>query len=120
MVGSLFIQLIFNAFIFTFIFWILTFAAKYTYSNKFYNYKLNFYECGFKNFTRNAVSYELNFLLFLLFILIYDGEFLVLIPMALNPTLITWEIAGAILFFFLWLIITLLFDYGGKTLEWQV
>ena len=33
---------------FSFIFWILTYLAKYTYSNKFYNYKLNFYECGFK------------------------------------------------------------------------
>ena len=120
MVGSLFIQLIANAFIFTFIFWILTFVAKYTYSNKFYNYKLNFYECGFKNFSKKKVSYELNFVLFLLFLLIYDGEFLVLIPMSLNPTVLSWEVAGAILFFFLWLIITLLFDYSGKTLEWQV
>ena len=120
MVGSLFIQLIANAFIFTFIFWILTFVAKYTYSNKFYNYKLNFYECGFKNFSKKKFSYELNFILFLLFLLIYDGEFLVLIPMSLNPTVLSWEVAGAVLFFFLWLIITLLFDYSGKTLEWQV
>lgn len=120
MVGSLLIQLILNAFFFTFIFWLLTFIAKYSYSNKFYNYKLNFYECGFKNFNKKGISYELNFLLFLLFLLIYDGEFLVLVPMGLNPTVITWEVAWAIVFFFIWLIITLLFDYSGQSLEWQV
>lgn len=73
-----------------------------------------------KILVKKKVSYELNFVLFLLFLLIYDGEFLVLIPMSLNPTVLSWEVAGAVLFFFLWLIITLLFDYSGKTLEWQV
>ena len=120
MVGIIFIQLIINALFFSFIFWILTFVSKIFYSNRYYSYKLNFYECGFKNFSKKKVSYELNFVLFLLFLLIYDGEFLVLIPMSLNPTVLSWEVAGAVLFFFLWLIITLLFDYSGKTLEWQV
>lgn len=120
MVGIFFVQLLVNAFIFTFIFWGLTFLAKYTYSNKFYNYKLNFYECGFKNISGKRVVYELNFILIILFLLIYDGEFLVLVPFSLNASLLSYEVVVVMTFFFIWLCITLVFDYAHHGLEWQV
>lgn len=120
MVGALFVQLILNAVIFSFIFWILTFAAKSLYSNKYYDYKLNFYECGFKNITKKKISYEINYVMVMLFLLLYDGEFLVLIPFALNNECFTLEVYFALLLFLVWLVVALLFDYAMSALDWQI
>lgn len=105
---------------FSFIFWVLTFCAKSLYSNKYYSYKLNFYECGFKNITRKNITYEINFVMLVLFLLIYDGEFLILIPFALNVKKMSLESTVCCLFFVLWLVGALLFDYCYSALEWQV
>jgi len=120
MAGVIFTQLILNAIIFSFIFWILTFAAKSLFSNKYYDYKLNFYECGFKNVTKKKVSYEINYIMLVLFLLLYDGEFLVLIPFVLNTGCRSFEIYVCFLIFIVWLTIALLFDYALGALEWQV
>lgn len=120
MIGVFFLQIVLNSILFSFLFWGLTFLAKYTYSNKFYNYKLNFYECGFKNITKVKTNYEVNFILVLLFLLIYDGEFLILIPFTLYSNFLTFEIMVSIMFFVCWFVITLVFDYAYHALEWQI
>lgn len=120
MAGVIFSQLIINAIAFSFIFWILTFISKCLFTNKYYNYKLNFYECGFKNITRKKINYEINYIMLVLFLLIYDGEFLFLIPFALNTRLCTAEICFCFIFFMFWLVIALLFDYSLGALDWQI
>lgn len=121
MTGIYISQLILNAALFSCIFWILTFISKSVYTNKYFNYKLNFYECGFKNLTPIYISYEINYIMLILFLLIYDGEFLALIPYSFNVTdFFTSDIVIYISFFFLWLIIALLFDYAFNALEWQI
>lgn len=120
MVGIFLFQLLINAFFFTFLFWILTFVAKFTYSNKFFNYKLNFYECGFKNMTSKTPAYELNFFLAILILLIYDGEFLILVPLSLNSSVISTEVILCAAFFLIWLLATLIYDLVYKALEWQI
>lgn len=108
-----------NAIFFSFIFWILTFLLKYYYSNKNFTYKLNFYECGFKSLTNLKVQYNINFILIILFILIYDGEFLVLIPLALNISLLSFPALFVLIFFIVMLIATLVYDLIFNSLEWQ-
>lgn len=120
MVGSFFLLILSNAFLFTFIFWGLTFLAKCTYSNKWFNYKLTFYECGFKNYSTKKAKYELNLILVVLIMLIYDGEFLMLLPYALNADVATLECVYALFFFMLWFIITLIYEYSHHALEWQI
>lgn len=120
MAGILFTQLIINSIIFSFIFWGLTFLSKTLYTNKYYNYKLNFYECGFKNLTNKNITYEINYIMLVLFLLIYDGEFLILIPYAFNTAFFSIEVVVCLIFFFIWLLIALIFDYAFNTLEWQV
>ncbi len=120
MVGVIFIQLILNAIVFSFIFWILTFLAKSLFSNRYYDYKLNFYECGFKNLTKKSIAYEVNYVMLMLFLLIYDGEFLILVPYALNLKSISLGAFICIFIFLLWLIAALLFDYCFGALEWQL
>ena len=117
--SSLFVILI-NSVFFSFIFWILTFLFKIFYSKKNFTFKLNFYECGFKSLTNVKIQYNINFILILLFVLIYDGEFFLLIPFSLNSTNITLFTFFIIFFFLIWLLITLLIDYIYSALEWQV
>lgn len=120
MAGGSLCAIIVNALVFSLIFWILTFIAKYLYTNRYSNYKLNFYECGFKNLTTYSAQYSINYLMLVLFLLIYDGEFLVLIPFALNIGLSNYIIILAICFFISWLVLSLLIDYAYGALEWQV
>ena len=120
MAGVLFLHLIISAFFFSFIFWILTFVSKALYTNKYYTYKLNFYECGFKNLTKQKISYELNYIMLILFLLIYDGEFLILIPYGFNNIFLSIEVVACITFFFVWLIIALFIDYVFSALDWQI
>lgn len=120
MAGALLLTIITNAFVFSFIFWLLTFLGKFCYSNKYFNYKLNFYECGFKNLTTKSIQYEVNFVLLILFLLIYDGEFLILIPYALNSDIADGAVCLSIFFFFLWMLVALYYDHFYDALDWQV
>lgn len=120
MAGILVFLVVINAIIFSFIFWILTFVSKYYYSNKYYNTKLNFYECGFKSLNQFQINYSLNFILLVLFLLLYDGEFLILIPFSLNVLISEFFTFFLIFYFLFWLYLTLLLDYAYSALEWQV
>ena len=120
MIGSTVALVICNAVIFSLIFWLLTFVFKYYYSNKNYNYKLNFYECGFKSLNNLKIQYNINFTLIILFLLIYDGEFLILVPVALNISILNFISIFLLFIFILLLIFTLVFDYIFNSLEWQV
>ncbi len=111
---------ILNAFIFSFIFWIITFILKSFYSNKNFNYKLNFYECGFKSLNNIKIQYNINFILILLFLVIYDGEFLILIPLSLNISLVNFISIFLLLLFIILLVLTLIYDLIFNSLEWQV
>jgi NADH:ubiquinone oxidoreductase subunit 3 (subunit A) len=119
-IGSIVAYSILHAFFFSLIFWIITFALKFYYSNKNFEYKLNFYECGFKSLTNVKVQYNINFILIILFLLIYDGEFLILIPLALNISIVSLPSVFLFIFFIYFLIITILYDLIYNSLEWQV
>lgn len=119
MAGVLFLNIILCASLFSCLFWLLTFIAKVSYSNKYFNYKVNFYECGFKNLTKKKITYDINYILLLLFLLIYDGEFLILIPFSFNSLYISINVIFALTFFLVWLLIALIFDYAYGALDWQ-
>lgn len=120
MISSTLCLVICNAIIFSFIFWALTFIFKFYYSNKNSNYKLNFYECGFKSLNNIKIQYNINFTLIILFLLIYDGEFLILVPVALNINILNFISLMLLLLFILLLVFTLMFDYVFNSLEWQI
>lgn len=120
MIGSSILLIINNAIFFSFIFWLLTYIFKYYYSHKNYNYKLNFYECGFKSLNNIKIQYNINVTLIILFLLIYDGEFLILIPVALNINILNFISLFVLIIFIILLLFTLLVDYVFNSLEWQV
>lgn len=53
----------------------------------------------------------------MLFLLIYDGEFLILIPLALNISLLNLYSILILCIFIIFLIITLIIDYVYNSLE---
>lgn len=120
MISSLIAIIVINSVFFSLVFWLITFLLKFYYSNKNFNYKLNFYECGFKSLTNIKIQYNINFTLIMLFLLIYDGEFLILIPFALNISIINFTSLIFVILFITLLIITLLYDMLYNSLEWQI
>jgi hypothetical protein len=46
------------------------------------------------------ISYDVNYLNIILFIMLYDSEFLILIPFAANVSYQSFEAAVALIFFF--------------------
>lgn len=119
-ISSIIFYTVVNVILFSLIFWIITFILKYYYSNKNFNYKLNFYECGFKSLNNIKIQYNINFILIVLFLLIYDGEFLVLIPLSLNISLLNFISVILLFLFMILLIVTLLYDLIYNSLEWQI
>lgn len=120
MSGNLVLSTVLSTLIFSNIFWVLTFVSKFFYSNKYYQLKFSFYECGFKSITKFQISYNINFILLILFLLIYDGEFLIIIPFTLNLMNSSFNVYIIVLFFFIWLLLTLFLDYIYNALDWQV
>lgn len=53
----------------------------------------------------------------MLFLLIYDGEFLILVPIALNINILNFTALFLLIIFILLLIFTLIFDYIFNSLE---
>lgn len=108
------------AIFFSLIFWLLTFSFKFFYSNKYSSYKFNYYECGFKSITSIHIQYNINFILIIVFILLYEGEFFILIPFVLNSSLWNIYAYGLFLLFILFLLLTLLIDLHLSALDWQI
>lgn len=63
------------------------------------------------------VYYSVNFVLILLFLLIYDGEFLILIPIALNINILNFGSIFILLMFILLLTFVVVYDLLYSSLE---
>ena len=115
--GIVFIFLIINILLFSLIFWLLTFACKYFYQDKYSNYKLNFYECGFKSVSVIRLNISIQYLLLALFLIIYDGEFLILFPIIFNIFSIGSKEFFLLFIFLLFIFLSLLVDYIYTALD---
>jgi len=111
--------LIQNIFIFSGIFWLLTWVGEYFYKKKNHDTKKNFYECGFKSTTDINIQININFSMLCVFLILYDIEFTMLIPIIVNMTFIS-TISYIVFFLFVTLIvISLVYDWQMNTLNWQ-
>lgn len=88
--------------------------------DKYKNYKLNFYECGFKAFTSVKINFSIQYLLLACFLVIYDTEFLILYPVMFNLYSITSVELLLVIFFFLLLLGALIIDYVYAALDWTI
>lgn len=108
-----------NIFIFSFIFWGLTWAGEYFYKRKNHASKKNFYECGFKSTTDINIQINLNFSILCVFLILYDIEFTFLLPILINFTFVSFFQYILLNIFILIIIISLVYDWQMNALNWQ-
>ncbi len=118
--GNAYIVFIFfNCFLISFIFWLLTFIG-YLFRDSYENYTAgSFYECGFRSLQNNTISFNLNTISIALFLVIYEIEFLLIVPHSFslffyNDINNTWFIV-----FILFIFVTLLFDLMLDVIKWE-
>jgi NADH-quinone oxidoreductase subunit A len=110
--------LIQNIIIFAFIFWFLTFAGEFFFKKKNHITKKNFYECGFKTNSDINIQINFNFCLIAAFLILYDIEFILLVPVFFNIMYINlFQLIIVILFISL-ILISLIYDWKLNALNW--
>lgn len=114
------IFLIQNIFIFTLIFWLLTWIGEFFFTKKNHYTKKNFYECGFKSTSDLNIQINFNFSMICVFLILYDIEFTLLIPVFFNLFYITFFEFILILLFIILIILSLVYDWQMNALNWQI
>nr|YP_010332278.1 NADH dehydrogenase subunit 3 [Rhopalosiphum rufiabdominalis]UNH85028.1 NADH dehydrogenase subunit 3 [Rhopalosiphum rufiabdominalis] len=79
------------------------------------------FECGFDPFNKSRIPFSLNFYLIAIIFLIFDIEISIIMPMILN-----FKISNMIYFnlmfiiFFLFMIITIFYEWKFGSLNWKI
>lgn len=108
-----------NIIVFSLIFWVLTWACEYFYKKRTHLSKKQIYECGFKTFDSLNIQINLNFILLCIFLVLYDIEFVFLIPVIFNIQSM-YVLSYIILLLFVFLILlSLVYDWQMHALSWQ-
>jgi NADH:ubiquinone oxidoreductase subunit 3 (subunit A) len=111
--------LIQNILIFCLIFWLLTWAGEFFYKKKNHYTKRNFYECGFKSTSDVNIQINFNFYMICVFLILYDVEFTLLIPVFFNLGFVCFINFILILLFIVLIILSLVYDWQMNALNWQ-
>lgn len=109
-----------SIFLFAVIFWLLTWGCEYLYKKRSHLTKKQIYECGFKSFDDLNIQINLNFILLSIFLMLYDLEFVLLIPFIFNYSNVTFFHFFILLIFFMLLILSLIYDWQMQALSWQL
>lgn len=118
--GILVLFLIQNILTFCVIFWLLTWAGEYFFKKKNHKTKKNFYECGFKSTVDLNVQINFNFSLLCVFLILYDIEFMFLVPFYFNLYNLFWFQYLVLAFFIYLILFSLIYDWQMNALNWQI
>ena len=108
-----------NIFLFCLIFWFLTWAAEYFFKKKNHATKRNFYECGFKSTSDINLQINFNFSMICIFLILYDIEFTLLIPIFFNFSFLFLFNYVLLISFIVLIILSLIYDWQMNALNWQ-
>lgn len=111
--------LIQNILIFALIFWGLTWAGEYFYKKKNHTAKKQFYECGFKVTNDVDLQFNFNFTILCIFLVLYDVEFIFLMPCLFNLFNITVYSYVILMLFLILILLSLVYDWQMNALNWQ-
>lgn len=106
-----------NVFIFTLIFWFLTWIAEYFFKSKNNKNKTQVYECGFKSIAELNIQINLGFSIVCSFLILYDVEFIFLYPIFFNFFFFSFLIFFLILFFIFFIFFSLVYDLIQNSLS---
>ena len=108
-----------NIFLFCLIFWLLTWASEYFFKKKNHETKKNFYECGFKSTSDINLQINFNFSMICIFLILYDIEFTLLIPIFFNLSFMFVLNYVLMIIFIILIILSLIYDWQMNALNWQ-
>lgn len=117
--GILVLFLIQNILLFCLIFWLLTWAGEYFFKKKSHKTKRNFYECGFKSTVDINIQINFNFALLCVFLLLYDIEFMLLVPLYFNLYNSGVFQFCILIIFVCFILLSLMYDWQMNALNWQ-
>lgn len=106
-----------NIFIFCCIFWLLTFLGEYFYTDDFYEFKNQFYECGFQAVNEINLQINFNFIIFASFLILYDVEFMLAVPFIFNINYITQDSVLIFLIFLIFFLCSFFYDWYLRSLN---
>lgn len=100
------------------LFWLLSWLGDKFYKIKIHKSSDNIYECGFTSVHALRVSINFGFFIIALLLILYDIEFLFLIPVYFNFTSLQFSALIIYWIFLLFIIGTFLLDWESITLKW--
>lgn len=115
---SVYLLILINFVVVTLIFWLLTLVELMLNKNTDNEIKNDVYECGFNTINKTTFPVTLNTIILLLFVIIYEVEFIILTPFLLNLTVSIGNLTYYFSFLFLTIIITLYLDIWLKKIFW--
>lgn len=107
-----------NIFILMLIFWLLSWLGDKFYKNKYYKNTLESYECGFLNVFTLKISFNMSFFLIVCLLILYDIEFIFLIPLYFNLLQIYILSVWYYWFFFILITFSFIIDWENVILDW--
>lgn len=118
--GIILLAFIQNVFLFSMIFWLLTWAAERFSNRKNQRAKQQFYECGFKSISDLNIQVNLNFSLVCVFLILYDVEFTFLFPLLFNFQYVDGVAMYMFISFMALIILSLVYDLSHTAVSTTV
>lgn len=110
--------IVLNFVLVTIIFWLITLLELYINKNTNNNTKTTIYECGFLTINKNIFQINYNTIILLLFVIVYEVEFIILIPLFLSVTWLSSSLMFGLSILLLIIVLTLYFDIWLNKLAW--
>jgi len=107
-----------NIIILLLVFWVLAWLGEKFFKIKFHKNTTVSYECGFINIQSNYVSLNFSFFFLTCLLIIYDIEFLFLIPFYFNMAGYTLISVLIYWVFFIFIFISLFIDWRTVLIDW--
>lgn len=102
------------------IFWFLSFIGDKYFKNKYYKASAEVYECGFLSTHKLKVLFNLSFFLVACLLILYDVEFLFLVPFYFNFSSLTLTSMWIYWVFYLFILVSFIVDWEAVALTWLV
>lgn len=107
-----------SIFLLMMLFWLLSWIGDRFYKTKDYKASENVYECGFASTHSLRVSINFGFFIIAMLLILYDIEFLLLIPVYFNSANLNIMSSSIYWVFFIFMSISFLVDWESIALKW--
>lgn len=117
MIDTILLFFLQNILILTLIFWLLSYLGTKFFQERHFISSTEFFECGFFSTDSFNIKFNLNFLIIINLLILYDVEFLFIVPYFYNFQSTTLFSSFLFILFLLLVIIALVYDWEMVSLK---